>query len=201
MFQPCPSAWRDRTHLSRFRARGFPWLFCKTVFAASMPRARFQGRRRCLCAVNVKLTMRFRIAAGLLWSAHSISRGSQVPRRDCYTGGVKQIWSSRGEGWGCRPGGPCAKGQHRRGRAFSEPSLIDSIDVLAKWWAILPVLTRRGQPFKERAGRPDRGIGGPIRGTRGRQVSGAVETPIRWLRGLVQMQPTRERQTRRAGCL
>jgi len=25
-------------------------------------------------------------------------------RRDGYTGGVKQIWSSRGEGWGCHPG-------------------------------------------------------------------------------------------------
>jgi len=57
-------------------------------------------------AVNVKLTMRFRIAAGLLWSAHSISRGFLQARRDGYTGGVKQIWSSRGEGWGCHPGPP-----------------------------------------------------------------------------------------------
>jgi hypothetical protein len=55
-------------------------------------------------AVNVKLTMRFRITAGLLSSAHSISRGSLQAPRDGYTGGVKQIWSSCGEGWGCCPG-------------------------------------------------------------------------------------------------
>ena len=40
-----PCSWLDGTHLSRFCARAFPGLLCRTGFAASMPRARF-GRFR-----------------------------------------------------------------------------------------------------------------------------------------------------------
>src|ERR1700739_3202825 len=86
--------------LSCTRIPGFVLQDCLcSVYAAGG----FCARRRQLCVVNVKLTMRFRMRAGLLWSAHSISRGFLQARRDGYTGGVKQIWSSRGEGWGCHP--------------------------------------------------------------------------------------------------
>jgi hypothetical protein len=49
--------------------------------------------------------MQLATGVGLLVSA----RSNPSPvfsrfRRGRYTGGVKQVWSSRGEGWGCRPG-------------------------------------------------------------------------------------------------
>src|SRR6266702_2560856 len=79
------------TSLSRFRPRAFPLLFCKTGFAASMPRRRYRAT-----------------GAGLLLSAHSIAR-RPVRRGEVITrGGVKQVWSSRGEGWDVTPG-LCAK--------------------------------------------------------------------------------------------
>src|ERR1700704_6828825 len=58
--------------------------------------------------VKVKLTTRLAIGAGLLVSAHSIAR-RPVRRGEVVTrGGVKQVWSSRGEGWDVTPG-LCAK--------------------------------------------------------------------------------------------
>ena len=71
---PGPCARLGGTLLSRFRARAFLCLFCRTGFAASMPRAPFPGGRGRLSAVKVKLTMRLGIGAGLLVSAHSDAR-------------------------------------------------------------------------------------------------------------------------------
>jgi hypothetical protein len=90
------------TVLSRFRPRAFPGLFCKTSLAASMPQAGFRSRGGSLCAVNVKFTMWLGIGAGLLGCA-CFRRSAPRGRRGCYTGGVKQVWSLRGEGWGCEP--------------------------------------------------------------------------------------------------
>src|SRR5258708_26182375 len=80
---PGPCARLGGTLLSRFRARAFLCLLCKTGFAASMPRAPFPGGRRRLCAVKVKLTMRLGIGAGLLGSAHSNAGGfsARVPQK------------------------------------------------------------------------------------------------------------------------
>src|SRR5260221_9868295 len=71
---PGPCARLGGTLLSRFRARAFLCLLCRTGFAASMPRAPFPGGRRRLSAVKVKLTMWLGIGAGLLVSAHSDAR-------------------------------------------------------------------------------------------------------------------------------
>ncbi len=61
------------------------------------------GDRRRLCDVKVKLTTWLAIGAGLLLSAHSIARWP-VRRGEVITrGGVKQVWSSRGEGWDVTP--------------------------------------------------------------------------------------------------
>src|SRR5450755_3651057 len=62
------------TSLSRFRPRAFPWLFCKTGFAASMPRGRYRAIGDTFCSVKVKLTKGLGIGAGLLVSARSIAR-------------------------------------------------------------------------------------------------------------------------------
>ena len=75
------------TPVSRFRPRAFPWLFCKTGFAASMPRGRYRAIGDGFCSVKVKLTKRLAVGAGLLGSAHSIARRFSVRvRRNCYTG-------------------------------------------------------------------------------------------------------------------
>src|ERR1700704_3806611 len=71
--------------------------------------------------VKVKLTTRLATGAGLLLSAHSIARWRGRRGEVVTRGGVKQVWSSRGEG-GCHPGPLREKDQHGRGRAFSEPS-------------------------------------------------------------------------------
>src|ERR1700687_1391874 len=90
------------TSLSRFRPGAFPWLLCKTGFAASMPRRRYRAIGGGFCSVKVKLTKGLGIGAGLLVSAHSMAR-RPVRRGEIVTqGGVKQVWSSRGEG-GCHP--------------------------------------------------------------------------------------------------
>src|SRR5450631_804576 len=112
------------TPVSRFRPRAFPWLFCKTGFAASMPRRRYRAIGDGFCSVKVKLTKRLAVGAGLLGSAHSIARRFPVRvRRNCYTGGVKQSLVVAREGW-MSPLTLARKDQHRRGRAFSEPSLF-----------------------------------------------------------------------------
>src|SRR5258705_4448595 len=71
---PGPCARLGGTLLSRFRARAFLCLFCRTGFAASMPWAPFPGGRRRLSAVKVKLTMWLGIGAALLVSAHPDAR-------------------------------------------------------------------------------------------------------------------------------
>jgi hypothetical protein len=43
--------------VSRFRPRAFPWLFCKTGFAASMPRGHYRAIGDGFCSVKVKLTI------------------------------------------------------------------------------------------------------------------------------------------------
>jgi hypothetical protein len=52
-----------------------------------------------LCVVNVKLTMRLAIGAGLLGSAHRNARSLYSSgARGCYTGGVKQFGRRAGRG-------------------------------------------------------------------------------------------------------
>src|SRR3984893_7365703 len=114
---PCPCARLGATLLSRFRARALPCLFCKTGFAASMPEGAFRGGRRRHCAVNVKLTMRLEIAAGLLMSAISDARrflqgSAKLLCRRRQTGLVV----ARGGG-GMSPGFLVREDQHGRGRA------------------------------------------------------------------------------------
>src|SRR5260370_31605502 len=70
----CSCDWLGGTDLSRFRAPAFPGLFCKAGFAASMPWACFRAPERRIYAVNVKLTMRVGLGAGLLASTRSTPR-------------------------------------------------------------------------------------------------------------------------------
>ena len=71
-----------------------------------MPRGRYRAIGDGFCSVKVKLTKRLAVGAGLLGSAHSMAR-RPVRRGEIVTqGGVKQVWSSRGEGG---PLDPCAK--------------------------------------------------------------------------------------------
>jgi hypothetical protein len=93
-----------------------------------MPRRRYRAIGDGFCSVKVKLTKGLGIGAGLLVSAHSIARRFSASSGEIVTqGGVKQVWSSRGKG-GCQsPRGLARKDQHRRGRAFSEPSLCSFV--------------------------------------------------------------------------
>jgi hypothetical protein len=82
------------------------------------------GDWRRLCDVKVKLTKRLAVGAGLLGSAHSIARRFSKGSGEIVTqGGVKQSLVVAREGW-MSPLTLARKDQHRRGRAFSEPSLF-----------------------------------------------------------------------------
>lgn len=130
---PRRPAWRDTfVPLSRTRT---PFLVLQDRPCSVYATGAFSGRRRRLCAVNVKLTTQLAIGADLLVSAPlqlspAFSTGpARLLRRQCQTG-----FGRRGEGWGCRPPAPARKDQHKRGRAFSEPSFIVFIGVLALSW-------------------------------------------------------------------
>ena len=72
---------------------------------------------------KVKLTKGLAVGAGLLGSAHSIIRRFSAGSGEIVTQAASsKVWSSRGKG-GCHPLTLARKDQHRRGRAFSEPSL------------------------------------------------------------------------------
>src|SRR4030081_2837174 len=84
----------------------------------------FPGRGRRLCAVNVKLTMRLGTATGLLMSAHSDARRfSPRPARLLHRRRQTGLVVAR-EGAGMSPVFLAREDQHKRGRAFSEPSFL-----------------------------------------------------------------------------
>src|SRR5450432_2452113 len=98
------------TPVSRFRPRAFPWLFCKTGFAASMPWRRYRAIGDGFCSVKVKLTKRLAVGAGLLVSAHSIARRFSAGSGEIVTqGGVKQSLVVAREGWMSVTPYPCAE--------------------------------------------------------------------------------------------
>ena len=120
---PCPRVRLGGTVLSRFRARAFPWLLCRTGFAASMPRPRFRPCGRRLCAVKVKLTMSLadrRAAASV--RALQLAGFLQVAGEVGTQAASNSLVIARG-GVGMSPG-PGAERSARRGRVFSAPSLF-----------------------------------------------------------------------------
>ena len=122
MLWPCPRAWLAGTYLSRFCARAFPCLLCRTGFAASMPGDALWPLRRGLCVVNVKLTTRWRSRLWLRRVEHIGSRRliSRLPARLVHRW-RQTVWSSRGEGWGCIPGSRARKDRHDEGGRSQRP--------------------------------------------------------------------------------
>ena len=121
-----PRACLGGTHLSRFRARAFPWFVVQDGLCSVHAADAIWPLRRRLCVVNVKLTTQLgdRGAACVEWNASGQRRLISSDRRGWYTGGVKQFGHRAGRGGDVIPAPQGAKRSARQGRAFSAPSLF-----------------------------------------------------------------------------
>src|ERR1035437_1032881 len=123
-----PARWDRSVPLSRTR---IPLFVLQDRLCSVHAAGAFAGSWRCLCAVNVKLTMQLGIGAGLLVSAHSYSRVFSRGRRALLDRVVQTgLVGARGGVGMSPPGASCEKISTDEGGLLRPSLFVVFIDVL-----------------------------------------------------------------------